>query len=100
MRSWVFFRSLFYQTLFYSLASSLVAKLIINIAIKPVSSESGLALPGWQTYSSPPGNFAITFRGGYPWKWHQLNGKKIKHVPNQVKQTTPTLCLFDKAIPR
>jgi len=60
MRSWVFFHSLFYQTLFYSLAASFVAKLTINIAIKPVSSESGLALPRWQTYPSPPGNFAIT----------------------------------------
>ena len=56
MRSWVFFRSLFYQTLFYSLAASLT----INIAIKPVSFESDLALPRWQTYPSPPGNFAIT----------------------------------------
>jgi hypothetical protein len=55
MRSWIFFRSLFYQTLFYSLAASFVAKLTINIAIKPVSSESGLALPRWQTYPSPPG---------------------------------------------
>ena len=56
MRSWVFFHSLFYQTLFYSLAASLT----INIAIKPVSSESNLALPRWQTYPSRPGYFAIT----------------------------------------
>ena len=66
MRSFVFFNGLFYKVLIGSLAVSVAAKSIINLAIEPVIPGTPLSALRNQFYPYPPGRFAIThYEHGY-----------------------------------